>query len=72
MKWEPISTAPKSTPILATDGKVIVVLERGENAGRNWPDPVGFGGYEWEWDFYWGDLTHWMPLPPMPNSEDVP
>ena len=69
--WMPIETAPKRTPILATDGKVIVVLERGECAGNDWPDAVGFGGYEWEWDFNWSDLTHWMPppAPPAPEGE---
>lgn len=29
-------------------------------------DAVGFGGYEWDWDFEWEDLTHWMPLPVAP------
>ena len=67
MEWQPIETAPKRTPILATDGKVIVVLERGECAGKDSPISVGFGGYEWEWDFEWKNLTHWMPLPEPPN-----
>lgn len=64
--WRPIETAPSAKPILVTDGKVIVVVEKGDCAGRPWPDPVGFGGYEWEFDFDWEDLTHWMPLPPAP------
>ena len=69
MKWQPIDAAPKNTPILATDGVVIVVLERGECAGKDWPNAVGFSGYEWDWDFdSWGNLTHWMPLPDLPNS----
>lgn len=66
-EWQPIVTAPKDTPILATDGKFIVVLSRGTCAGRAWPDSVGFGGHEWEWDFEWEDLTHWMPLPEAPK-----
>ena len=67
-EWQPISTAPKDTPILATDGKLIIVLMRGTCGGEDWPDSVGFGGYEWEWDFEWKDLTHWMPLPEAPHD----
>lgn len=68
MNWQPIETAPKKTPILVTDGRVIVVLERGECAGDDWPDAVGFGGWEWEFNFEWKDLTHWMPLPALPQD----
>ena len=68
--WRPIETAPRSTPILATDGKVIVVLERGECAGKDWPDASGFGGHEWDWYFSgWESLTHWMELPALPEKE---
>jgi len=67
MNWQPIETAPKNTPILATDGIDVVAIKRGECAGRDWPYPVGFGGDEWEWDFGgWEGLTHWMPLPELP------
>lgn len=69
MQWQPIQTIPSATPVLATDGKVIVVLERGDAfRGGYCPHAVGFSGYEWEFDFVWGDLTHWMPLPPLPNE----
>ena len=67
-KWRPISTCPQDTPVLVTDGKVIVVVARSNLYGDAWPDAVGFGGYEWEWDFEWKDLTHWMPLPPLPDK----
>jgi hypothetical protein len=30
------------------------------------------GGYEWEFDFDERAVTHWMPLPPLPNSKDEP
>ena len=68
-EWQPIETAPRSTPILVTDGEIIVVVERewllfGK---EEWPEPVGFGGDEWEWSFEWADLTHWMPLPKLPS-----
>ena len=44
-KWQPIATVPKDTPILVTDGEIIVVVERGEywrGVDTTWP--VGFGG----------------------------
>ena len=66
MQWQPIDTAPKGIPILATDGKVIVVLERSDALKIDWPNAVGFSGYEWEWDFEWKDLTHWAQLPDLP------
>ena len=69
-KWQPIATAPRDTRILVTDGEIIVVVERGEywrGVDRTWP--VGFGGDDWEWDFEWEDLTHWMPLPPLPGEQ---
>ena len=28
-----------------------------------WMDGVEHGGYEWEWDFEWSDVTHWGYLP---------
>ncbi len=68
MKWELIETAPKMKPMLVTDGKVIVVLKRGYLAGNDWPEPVGVGGWEMEFDFCWEDLTHWMPLPAFPHE----
>jgi hypothetical protein len=65
--WLPIASAPRDIPILATDGKVMVVLMRGEvSPGVDWPDAVGCGGYDFEWHFEWSDLTHWMPLPALP------
>ena len=69
-KWQPIATAPRDTPILVTDGEIIVVGERGEywrGVDRTWP--VGFYGDDWEWYFEWEDLTHWMPLPPLPGEQ---
>jgi hypothetical protein len=67
MTWQPIATAPEGIPILVTDGEVIVVVSRGECAGAPWPDSVGFGGPEWDFYFDWEDLTHWMPLPALPQ-----
>ena len=63
-EWQPIETAPKNMPIMVTDGVLIVVVELMEKYG---PHPVGFSGYEWEWDFSPINLTHWMPLPEPPK-----
>ena len=69
-KWQPIATAPRDTPILVTDGEIIVVVERGfDRLGVDGTWPVGFGGDDWEWDFVWEDLTHWMSLPPLPGEQ---
>lgn len=77
MAWQPIASAPVNTPILATDGHVIVscvmtesdMPKRTEN-GLGYvteicPDAYGFSGYEWDWHFR--TLTHWMPLPELPE-----
>jgi hypothetical protein len=66
MEWQKIETAPKGQPILVTDGHIVTALSLVNNS--NFPDGVGFGGYEWEWDFDPRDLTHWMPLPKPPSD----
>ena len=68
-KWQLIATAPRDTPILVTDGEVVVVVEIGEywrGSERVWP--VGGFGDEWEWEFELEDLTHWMTLPKPPEK----
>lgn len=69
-EWQPIATAPNGVPILVTDGKVITVLMRTQinHSGKIFDNLVGagFSGYEWDWDFEWDDLTHWMPVPELP------
>ena len=72
-KWQPIATAPRDTPILVTDGKVVVSGEWGKLCGgsvTDFLDPIGLIGHEWEWSFDERELTHWMPLPPLPDEQD--
>ena len=69
-KWQPIATAPRDTPILVTDGEIIVVVEKGldrRGVDRAWA--VGFAVDDLEWGFWWEDITHWMPLPPLPGEQ---
>lgn len=68
MKWAPIESAPRDTPILVTDGKSVVCIKWTKCAGDDWAEPVGFGGWEWDWDFHPKELTHWMPAPPLPEK----
>lgn len=82
-KWQPIATAPRDTPILVTDGEVVVSGEWGklyEGCDTDFLDPIGLSGYEWKWSFDERELahgmptppllTHWMPLPPLPDEQD--
>jgi hypothetical protein len=63
--WRPIETKPKNRPILVTDGRFVTAVLFESDSG--YPYGVEFGGYEWEWDFDWRELTHWMPLPEPPK-----
>jgi len=44
-------------------------IDRHSFSPEIWMDGYGFGGYEWEYDFDWKDITHWMPLPSPPTEE---
>jgi Protein of unknown function (DUF551) len=70
MKWQPIETAPK-------DGTAILALVDGlhENTGEPFIAAVA-----WYREGFWlvneegGDTyqpTHWMPLPPPPNTQST-
>lgn len=67
--WQPIETVPRDIPVLLTDGRVVVaaVIDSEEFRGIVRVREYGFSGWEWEWEFLWKDLTHWMPLPALPQ-----
>ena len=70
-KWEPIKTVPLNKPVMLTDGEIIVIGECQELINPenfDYVGGVGFGGYEWDWDFNIEDLTHWMALPLLPEK----
>ena len=71
MHWIPIAEQyPKEGNVLVYandkwEGEIIMAAEwwRGE-----W-HPIMISGYEWDWDFNLGSISHWMPLPDPPAEE---
>ena len=66
-EWQPIETAPKNgNPFICWNGKEMLILNqpkgcslgRWEKSGKNW-----FGGF-----IRFDNPTHWMPLPPPPET----
>lgn len=58
--WQPTETAPKDQPVLLSNPESQPTVGVWSHA---------YGGY---WDAqgdHWGELTHWMPLPPRPTKE---
>lgn len=72
-KWIDIKKKipPLGKGILVTDGKTMTIT-RIEELGdkRRYMDGFGFSGYEWEYDFEYEDITHWMPLCNVPNEDN--
>jgi hypothetical protein len=66
--WQPIETAPTKTPILITDGKIVTVTQLITLSGHMTMNGHGFSGWEYEYDFRYGEVTHWMPLPAAPTT----
>jgi hypothetical protein len=62
VKQKPV---PRDVIVLVTDGRGLLQLTcRGKVDG--YFQPIGFDGYEWDWDFDIEAVTHWMraPIPP--------
>jgi len=66
---------PADTPVLVaatswTDQKLISICQVSYYTDGNTISSslcgVGFGGYEWEFDFEHKDISHWRPLPKPP------
>ena len=60
--------------ILATDGRSIVTCTFNKGVYRNGISYIdisglGFSGYEWEFDFEAEEMTHWIPLPSLPDND---
>ncbi len=63
-EWQPIETAPK-------DGTPILVCVRLSSAYAyhsvvEWMDGIGW----WNGDVFPENITHWSPLPPLPEEGD--
>lgn len=54
---------PMDVPILVAAGEIVTVVRVDDDSLQS----VGFDGYVWEYDFQVGDITHWMPLPNLPD-----
>jgi hypothetical protein len=68
-EWQPIKTAPTEVGILVTDGKEVTICKLSMFCGSLHMFAVGLGGYEWEFDLYIEELTHWASLPSLPKAE---
>ena len=62
--WLPISTAPNSlNVILVTDGESVWTDQKLGGYSGTLPGAYYFNGHE-----NWEEVTHWMPIPSLPNS----
>ena len=64
VKWQPLETAPRDTPVIVGRPGSIMIIAMCE--------ADGLGGMEW-YDICGSDLrgiTHWHPLPGPPGQEE--
>jgi hypothetical protein len=62
--WLPIETAPNSlNVILVTDGESVWTDQKLGGYSGVRPGAYYFNGHE-----NWEEVTHWMPIPSLPNS----
>lgn len=77
--WQPIDTAPRDgTWVLVCGGITDDEDSARSHAVAQWSNYLNGGTTDWHWQFAWydggyygryEDPTHWMPLPPPPESE---
>lgn len=66
LAWLPIITAPNSlNEILVTDGESAWTDQKLGVSSDVLPGEYYFNGHE-----NWEEVTHWMPIPSLPNSQD--
>jgi hypothetical protein len=63
--WIPIETAPNSlNVILVTDGESVWTDQKIGKYGDTLPGDYYFNGHE-----NWEEVTHWTPIPSLPNAK---
>ena len=62
--WQPIETAPKDA------GDLLLRDSKGNHANGNWLKEAYAGNGAWVWPYVHREPTHWMPLPPDPQSTE--
>ena len=70
MKWISVKDRlpdKKDGVLIYADGVITCATISIKADGSLWPRGHGFGGYEWEYDFEYEDVTHWMELPEAPK-----
>lgn len=76
--WQPIETAPKDVPILCfvkdyLGEDIIIACKLFHHVNEQKKlifttlDPIGLGGYDWEWHIDYKNITKWMPMPEFPK-----
>lgn len=67
-KWDPADGTWVSIDE-EPDREMWGIVTDGQHAVVAWFDIEGEGGWGWEGDHFEGHLTHWRPLPSLPNQD---
>jgi len=80
MKWRKLQEGSRpeyGQKVLVTDGREVVSAVYSkpfclDDGGIEFTlSPCGWGGYEWDFDLWESDITHWLPIPALPQKEEV-
>ena len=79
IKWIAIEDQkpPGDTPVLISAGEIVTAAQFDYDTQSSryeyFLTGVGFGGYDWDWDFHESAVTHWavMPHSAIPKTIDV-